>query len=227
MLGACSGALATPSPTAAPTTTLDALATQSTRATATYERHLADITDTLDQAGLVASEGHVAWAGFDPREVRTGNEYIVSNQIAGNHDYGDFVFHSKVTWDTSTGMAGCGVIFRSEPDLANGEQVVFITHRITGAPFWNVALRRHGELQSSLSGGFQAGSAMHSDVNSANEFVLVAMGDQLTAYANGSRLGTVTNLTRDTGRMAVLAWRESGHATCTFEDTWIWVPGNG
>lgn len=230
MLGACSRALATPSPTAAPTATLDAQATQSARATATFDAHLAGIAEALDQVGLVASQGHVAWAGFDPREVRTGNGYVVFNQIAGNQDYRDFVLHSKVTWDTSRGMAGCGLIFRSEPDLANGELVAFITFRISGAPSWNVSfgqLGKLGEPNSSLTGGFKVNSAMHGDVNSTNAYVLVAMGHQLTAYANGSRLGAVTNLTRVAGRMAVLAWRESGHANCTFEDTWIWVPGNG
>lgn len=252
-LAACSGALATPTPTAVPTekpatatplpptstpipptptitptATPNAQATQSARATATFVAHLVDIAGILDQAGLVPTDGHVAWADFDPHEVRSGDYgYFVYNQIAGNHDYGDFVFHSNVTWDTSTGLAGCGLIFRSEPDLANGEQFVFFTMRLSGAPFWDVELWQYDQPKSSLTGGLKANSAIHVDSNSTNEFLLVAKGHQLTAYANGSRLGAVTILRRDTGRMAVLAWQESGYASCTYDDTWIWVPGNG
>lgn len=216
----------TPTPSRTPTPTVNAEATQSARATATFEARLADMEADLHVAGITAAEGHVAWANFEPLEVNSTNYgFMKYYPIGEEKDYADFVYHTSVTWDTSTGLAGCGVIFRSEPDLANGEQFIFMTMRLSGAPFWDVELWKYQQPQSSLTGGLKANGAIHVEARSTNEMMLVAQSHQLTAYANGSRLGAVTILRRSEGRMAVLAWQESGYATCTYGDSWIWVPG--
>lgn len=136
--------------------------------------------------------------------------------------YADFVFHVDVTWESSSGLAGCGVIFRSEDDLGDGLQYQFKTLRLDGAPLWIVQLYEFGRAIANSTGDAKINSAIDQDNGATNSYLFVAEDGLVGIYANGTRLSNVFINSRDEGRFAFFTFQESGETTCTFENIWIW-----
>jgi len=215
---------ATPEPTATrtPRPTADAAATA-----AAEETEMAGFLDTLVRRDLAEVDrenlaGEVVFYSPDPYElvVDTFNSYTYAPLDPGQ-EYSDFILHFDVTWDSKTGVAGCGVIFRSEEDLEEGEQFRWQAIRLSGYPGWDVELWRYGDWVSTATGDVRQSSAINLGSGSKNEYVLEADGTVFTGFANGTKLGSATIARRSTGEMAFFVWQESGRTSCLYENVWL------
>jgi len=212
-----------PTPSKTPTSTPDLRATAAAKSTQAAEAILAQIETQLQEINRSTQQGHLAWFADEPIDVLV-DQYGTTVYVPLESDltFSDFVLHVEVTWDSKTGFAGCGIIFRSEEDFERGEQYLFQTMRLSGLPAWDVELWRYKEWQSTLTGEIKFSSAIDLAAGSTNEYLLVVEESLLTIYANGSRLGAVTILRRSEGAFAFFAWQESGETTCTFDKAWVW-----
>ena len=153
------------------------------------------------------------------------NEYgtIVYVPIDEGTSYKNYVLTFDVNWSSTSGLAGCGVIFHSEQNLEIGEQYQFFTMRLSGLPLWDVELWNYGKWQSTTTGEPKVNSAINLDNGSTNHYVLVVKDDLLTAYANDKRLSNVIITKLEQGRIAFYAIQESGMTSCIYENAWVWV----
>lgn len=235
-LSACGGPAATAAPTVPPTQveiptdtieptpTPDLAATEAAQATEQAAVLVDGILGELADLGYSADNGSLAWAQGAPIEVILNQQNYngVYNDMGIDTAYGDFALGVDVTWETDTGLAGCGFIFRSEDDLDRGQQIQFYTGRLSGAPFWGYELYRFGEFQANLGSGNS--NVLLAKQGDTNHYVMIVQGLTATVYANGLRLGTTTlPAARTTGRLAYLTWSDTGVSTCTFENGWVWA----
>src|SRR3989304_3923714 len=158
----------------------------------------------LQEINRPTQQGHLAWFADEPIDVLV-DQYGTTVYVPLESDltFSDFVLHVEVTWDSKTGFAGCGIIFRSEEDFERGEQYLFQTMRLSGLPAWGVELWGYKEWQSTLTGEVKFSSAIDLSAGGANEYLLVAEESLLTIYANGSPRGGVVFLRRLRGAYAV------------------------
>ena len=215
----------TPTPTETFTPTPDLAATaayESTQAAAEVEGLVHDI---LAVYNISPDSGYLAWN--EPNEIpvvhSTGGGGIFFREIDEGVVYNNYVLHTNLTWDSDTGLAGCGIIFHSEPNLEQGQQYQFAMLRLSGAPGWDVELWQYGTWQSTTTGELKFNNAIDLGNGATNEVVLVIMDGLMTAYVNQVRLSNVIISTRGEGRVAYFLFQESGQTSCVFSDNWIWV----
>lgn len=213
---------ATEPPTA--TATEDLAATEFAQATADAEAFVQEeIAPILEDVGLSTDSGHLAWT--QEGEVRVvARTYLEEKfeKYGDDNAYGDFVLFSNVEWDSTGGLAGCGLVFRSEEDLEEGSQYIFFAIRFSGIPAWEGYYYDKGEFVSSISGGSKVNGAINQGAGDTNAYIIVAEGDSITVYANGERLSAMNATKLDSGYFGVLNSQESGETTCIFQDGWIW-----
>ncbi len=235
--------------TPAPTQTVDAGAT----ATQAAQSALGQVFAFLQTYGLPSDTGHLAWVQTEPVTLflpqapilTPGATLAATSEVAaiGTQAYelgipaevddlasavegltaGSFVWRVNVTWESLYGFAGCGLLFRSEPDLQFGEQFMFFTYRLYPFPYYDVYLVRGNEIFSSPLEGLNDTEFILQKNGSTNEFILVAERATLTLFANGTRLNRLTIATRAEGGFGFYASQQSGATKCTFSDGWLWV----
>ena len=202
LLGACTSAQAsTPEvapPTAAPTTipptatplpptatpTPDLTATVAARATQTAAPVVAMIEAELKQYDLSTSDGYLGWMN-DSATVRV-DSYMEDKRQTTHPDLrvADFVFHTDLTWKTSTGLAGCGLVLRSEADLDRGKQYRVYFMRILNLPLWDIEYYKHGAFQRNVTGEVLSDGAINTEQGSTNTITVIAQGNKLAVYVS-------------------------------------------
>ena len=125
-----------------------------------------------------------------------------------------------VTWETDTGLSGCGIVFRAEKGIERGKQIRFYTSRLSGLPLWSVALYQYGIYQADIT--IDSNSAIKSGQGTTNHYMFIVQGTNTIIYANGTRIAATT-LPADLneGQFGFFTWEDSGESTCTFENAWI------
>ena len=216
----------TPSPTdkPSPTPTDDPGATADVAATQTAEVLVGVVGEVLAEYGFATDSGHLGWYSAEPLPltVEEFNETKIE-PFGGGETFSNFLLHTKVTWNTTTALAGCGIILRSEEDLKLGEQYRFLTIRFLGIPVWDVILQQYGVWQFSTFKTQQRSSYINQGAESTNEYFFVLDGPTLLVYVNGTRIGGTTLARRSSGVLGVFAYQETGVTSCTFTDSWVWV----
>ena len=211
-------------PTNTPTATLDLAATAAFEATQAAEAVLAVVGDILAGIDISTDTGHLAWANTEPIVVPPlSGPGLVMVDIADGVVYSTYVLHTTLTWETVTGLAGCGIVFHSDSIVGLGKQYRFNLIGLSGLPAWDVELYDFGTFQSNTTGGIKYNSAINHDFGGVNELLVVIREGLATFYANGIRLSNVIINSRSEGRLGYFAFVESGEATCSFADNWIWV----
>ncbi|KAA3643349.1 MAG: hypothetical protein DWQ07_22815 [Chloroflexi bacterium] len=214
-----------PTATQVPTETPDLAATEAAQA-AEAAAALVDetIAPVLEDVGISTDRGYLAWVLDEPiRLTERSYQTEFYQSIADEEEYGDFVLYAQVLWDSTGGEAYCGIKFRSDRDLFDGDRYEFFVTRFSGLPWWDFALFRDGYIESFLTGSsYQYSSDINQDRNSVNEYVLVVDETVATAYVNGKRLGTVTVSNLRNGELGVLTYQDSGETTCEFQEMWLW-----
>lgn len=210
----------TPEPTATPTP--NATATAQAYATATVQAVISDIDKSLQKFELSADTGRLGFL-HDPVTVKV-NTYGEEKHESDFPEttFKDFVLQTDVTWNSKTGIAGCYIIFRSEPDNIDGKQYRFFMMRLLNNPLWDFEYYHLNRFQRSVSQGIQETGALLSSQDSTNTITLIVQGSKIAAYANGERLGIFNDSKLTEGSLAFGVFQESGETTCTFENIWVW-----
>jgi hypothetical protein len=217
----------TASPTAVPATetpapTANATATAAAAATATAEPIIAMIEDELQQYGLSTEIGRLGWlhdeVSFELENYLESQAHVDYPDLTAS----DFVMHADITWETTTGLAGCGFLLRAAPDFERGKQYQFAIVRLAGSPLWDIEYFEHGNFQYNLT-GLRGAPALDESLGGLNRVTVIAQGHRFSAYANGVELGSVSDTKLTTGTPAFLAWQESGRTSCQFNNAWLWV----
>lgn len=212
-----------PTATPEPTSTPDVTATAVAQATQTAAPLIAMIDAELKKYDLSTDEGYLGWAN-DSLTIKVdtyGEEKWQTN--FPDFSVADFVFHTDMKWESSTGLAGCTLLLCAEPDLERGKHYRINLMRLSGLPLWDIEYYRYGVFQKNVTGEILSTSAIDVDQGAVNRITVIAQGNKLQVYANGDRLGAFTDKTLSEGIVAYMAWQESGQTTCTFTNSWLWV----
>jgi hypothetical protein len=224
---ATSTATSTPEPTATATRTAtpDKTGTAVVKATSSAEGWLKQVQPDLDAYELKLDTGHLVYTDSEPftieaTEYGQGNFYSIDEVDSLR----DFFFQTDVTWDSTSGLAGCGIMFRMSQDISAGKAYAFMMMRLQNAPAWwiNYYVNGRAEYKVTIDGRPQFSDVINDGKMSLNRIALLAQGEELTTFINGKRFRTVTNNKQLEGYLAYFITQESGTTQCQFTDTFIW-----
>lgn len=203
--------LPTETPTEIPTETPDLAATEAAEAAQKMEEAAALVGETLESIGLSADNGSLAWIQSEAIPVLiNGGSLTTFKPIDDGDIYNNYVLNFDVTWETSTGFAGCGILFHSEDNITKGKQYRFYTLRLSGLPGWDVELWDYGTWQSTTTGTVKYNSLIDQENDAVNQYTLVIQKGIAAVYANGERMSNVI-ISLNKGRIGVFAWQELEH----------------
>ena len=210
-------------PTATPTPTPNVTATRAAAATETAAPAIALIDAELKKYDLSTGAGYLGWVN-DALTIKV-NTYLEEKRQTNYPEVSmaDFAFHSDMTWETSTGLAGCGFVLRSESDLDRGKQYRVYMVRILNLPLWDIEYYKHDQFQRNVTGDLLSAGALNTEQGSTNAITIIVQGGKLAVYGNGDRLGIFTHNALSQGILGYMAFQESGETTCTFTNSWLWV----
>ena len=213
----------TPAPTS--TTTPDLQATAAAEATQIAVEKLNGIKAEIERIGYPTDNDNLGWIQGEQFEIvvdEYGGSYYET--FADSLVAKDFILKTEITWESSSGLAGCGLLFRSEPNFKQGAQYEIAFLRLSGLPAWEIAYIKEDEFQKSITGILTAG-AIEQEQGSTNSYLLVAEGGKFTLYINDVRIGSYYDYANSQieGRFAFTGWQESGETSCEFNNTWVWV----
>jgi hypothetical protein len=167
---------------------LAGLDAEAAAATATVE---APIRAELPLYGIDPANGHVAW--IHPPTALTVTGYL-------QHDYvndfigtvaQNFVVSTDITWDTTTGLAGCGLVLRSNGNQdALSQYLVIATRGANGHVVFNSML--DGKLRNGIdfyAYGLDPNFDSHN--GTTNRLTVVGRGNTFTIFTNGVQIGQV------------------------------------
>ena len=137
----------TSTPTLPPTATSTPNPTGTARAkmSSTAEAAISKIAPELDKVGIKAGEGHIEWLDPDSYTLKVSN-YLESQYVPiDTASLKDFVVHSDITWNSTSGLAGCGIIFHSDENIQKGGQLAFLLMRLQFQPGWDIEYWKYGQ----------------------------------------------------------------------------------
>ncbi len=210
---------ATPTPlpteTPVPTATPDRTATQAAEDKAMMQRELAEY-------GLTADTGYLAWDGY-PLPL-TVTEYLeTSFYKVIDVPVKDFIIKANVKWDTTSGLAGCSILFRQDGEFETENRYEFIWMRLQGAPAWDIERMEFGKFKRNVTLQVNYDTILQDKKGASNEMVLKVVGEEFKVWINGKESMTYTDKVIESGTISFASWQETGKTTCTFSDGWLWV----
>ncbi|MDX1435647.1 MAG: hypothetical protein R3335_02475 [Anaerolineales bacterium] len=215
----------TPTPTASPTSTPDLTSTAAVEATEMAIALIAEIEEELQVAGYSTSDGHLAYSSNDPVNlavVTYGDSR--AEMIADGGHFENFAMAVDVTWNSTSGLAGCGFMVRADDDLERGAHYRLYTIRLSGFPGWDLEYWKFGNWQSTLTAGGRVltSQASNQDQGGTNRYLLIGDENELTVFANEERLGKVPINTLAEGQLGFFVFHESGETSCEFNNAYVW-----
>jgi hypothetical protein len=215
---------ATPTATITPSPTPQLTKTAAARAQKTIIAMAQRMAADLDPLGITLDQGRLGWFQTHQEEIDM-YEPKVYYELSPDQTVtaANFIFSSEITWESSGGLAGCGLVFRVDGDIIRGEQYHLLTIRLSGYPGWDIEYWKDGYWQSTLNGRSMTSKAIDQSQGSTNQIVLVADGGTFTVYANGDRLGRVLGPALKEGKLGFIGFQDSGNTTCLFDNSWIWI----
>jgi len=212
----------TPTPSPSPTATTDVAATLVAKRTETAGGVLAELDELLGDSEIAYQEGKLLWQEKSPITVNLSGPDGKYSEIDDGLTAANFILKSDVTW-SATGIIVCGIVFRSEANIAEGLQYQFLYMRLSGLPAWDIELHEFNRFKNSPS-SVQYSSALNQDNNATNQVVLIAQNEEFTVYINQVRQGKFYDYSKQSmdGRFAVTGYQDSGKGSCKFENSWIW-----
>jgi len=205
-------------PTLAPTAAPTAAPTQAGAAIPSQ------IETELQKIGLSTKEGHLGWSSDAPISLTAEGYLGIENQLIGqNLTASDFVIKTDITWESQGGLAGCGVLFRSAPNLDKGAQYQFLTIRLSGYPGWDIEMWDTGKYQYTLGKEVQQSKSINQENGGTNTYMLYVKDKAFTVFINGQKTKTLSDSKLTNGVLAFHVFQDSGRTTCTFNNAWVWV----
>jgi hypothetical protein len=204
----------TPAPTVTPLPSV----TPDSAATAAVEATLAPIRGYLSGYGIDPGQGRLGWAHAP---------VTIELQSYGAQDYAtdfpnivtrNFVVQADVTWETRTGLAGCGFIFRA--DQEQNFYGMGIARGATGVSVFDRFLEGR-----SVRGSFEVADAPTTNWRNGetNRLAIVAQENAFSLFVNGQFTHQRVDNSLQAGIVAFAALSESGLSICTFNNGWLWI----
>lgn len=216
----------TPTETATPTVTMtptqDHPATQTAAAKVKEDELTADIQAQLAALNL-PTEGSLDYHSSDKLKVKV-TDYNVERSVDINKGktYANFVLGVRITWESKSGLAICGIHFRATGSARTGDYYSVEAIRLSGLPAWTIGYYKDGEFLTNVMGEPKTSSLIDQAQGAANDYIIYANGSRLNVYANGTRMGGNVYDALSSGSFRAMTYQESGETTCTFENIWIW-----
>jgi len=172
-------------------------ATQTAAAVGRSETELAEATRSapiiaeLPQFNLDPSKGRTGWlqgplvleiSGY--QEIAYGNDKMEVTAA-------DFALAADLTWDTQYGSSGCGIMFRSNGDKEEPSQYMILASRFANGHIIFTAMldgeiaNIHDFFPKTNDPSFQWQNG------TTNRLAVVARGNMIEIYTNGSKIGEV------------------------------------
>lgn len=212
-------------PTLAPLTNSQKTATAEARAAKEMASILEMVAPDFELIGYSPEIGELAFeASRDyPLVIDAVNAYTYDEIRYTDNNFANFILSFDVEWDSETGLAGCGVIFRSGPDVEADPMLRFDMLRLSGLPAWRLMHIKYNQIQGFIGGQSNTSSSIKLGAGTTNHVVMVADGTAISVYVNGDRLikGDAPERLKD-GMIALIAWQDSGETSCDFDNLWVW-----
>jgi hypothetical protein len=201
--------------------TLAAEAAGDEQAAAATAAAAAPIIAELPTYGVDPSQGELAW--IHPPVSIDVEGYLQYDYI--NHFIGtlvsDFVVSSDITWNTDTGLAGCGFVLRSDGnEEAINQYMVIASRGGSGTVFFVTQTEGDFFHEDPFSTSPDPQFEWQNDFT--NRLTVVARGNTFTIYTNGTQIGQINNSAYTRGFVAMVALSESMQTHCEFNNTWLW-----
>ncbi len=198
-------------------------------ATETPAADLSAIEPDLQLAGYSTTTGALAWQQGDPITLLADSPStnVFASLAEPNPTVSNFILGVDIQWESGEdGLNGCDIIFRSDPDLETGRQLLFETIRFSGIypPNWGFYLISQGIIEQDLSGGAQYSPDIDQTNGNSNHYLLLVNNQEVSLFANGALVFQDTlNTDRVDGVIGIDAWQNLGPVTtCTFSNAWVW-----
>ncbi len=155
------------------------------------ETAMAPVLAALPAYGIDPSEGRIGWVHSPERlEVEGYMQYEYANRyitiIAS-----DFAVSGDITWNTTTGLSGCGFVLRSDGnEQAFNQYLVIATRGGDGRVIFSSMVE--GEAKNAVdhyASGLDPAFDWRNDTT--NRLTVVGRGNVFTLYTNGTRIGEV------------------------------------
>jgi hypothetical protein len=186
-----------------------------------------ELAPELEAVGYSTDSGSLIYDSTAPVAMTVTHYNVFWPEMIINDPIKDFILHVDVRWDSTSGLAGCGVIFRSEDNLERGAYYRIDLMRLQAAPMWGMYYINYNTLQRNLVSD-RPDNILDDSPNSTNEIVLVVKGDVIQTYINEKKMKEAQYSKLTEGGIAFLTWQESGETTCVFKNTWLWeLPADG
>jgi hypothetical protein len=182
----------------------------------------AEVKAALENIGLADITGELSWFSDIPIDATIDAGQKLVPLFVDIGEFSNFALQTDVTWNTSGGFAGCGVIFLAEQELNQGGQYRFYTQRLSGKPTWSVEFWEHGQQQWVAFDEAQTNAAIKVGQGTTNRYLLIKRNRLMTVYANDTRLGTVDITRRTNGYFYLFAYQDARKTNCSFTNTWVW-----
>lgn len=212
----------TPTSTRTPRPTPNWTATKNAEKTATQEAILEEIAKDLDVAGYRLEDGKLIWRAKEPMYFNLDRPWTVQYFLIPKDPQRNFIVMADVTWDTTYGTSGCGIMFSAKDDLKNDGYYLFNLMRQQHAPVWYIERLRYGRSDLMLT-HYENSDLIQDGPGSSNKILLVVDGPKISAYANGEYLGMVEYGELDEGKIGFEAWEDSGQTLCIYTDAWLFA----
>lgn len=157
-------------------------------ATATVE---APIRAELPTYGIDPANGHVGWIHPPASLSVTGYmQYDYVNEFIGTVAQ-NFVVSTDITWDTTSGLAGCGLVLRSNGNKdALSQYLVIATRGANGHVVFSAMV--DGKVRTTVDYyAYGLDPNFHYQNGTTNRLTVVGRGNTLTIFTNGVQLGQV------------------------------------
>ncbi len=207
----------TPTPTATPNRT----ATAAVRATEAMATRLAELAPELEAVGYTTDSGSLVYDSRIPIAMTVDSYNVFWPESVTTTPLKDFILHVDIRWNSTSGLAGCGIMFRAEEDLERGAHYRIEIMRLQAAPVWGMYYINYNTLQRNLvSNRFD--TILNDEPNSVNNVILVVKSDVIQAYINDKKMTEARYSKLSEGGIAFETWQESGETSCVFNNTWVW-----
>jgi hypothetical protein len=197
-----------------------------TLATAEMDGNLALIAPKLEKLGFDLESGRLIHFSQSKVSLSVDSYMADDHKMILEKPIQDFIMQADVSWKSSSGLAGCGIVFRAEEDLERGANYQYLMMRLSGAPAWDIQHYNYGQYQYSLLPFTQFTPAIDDRQNAINTITLIVRGDTFKSIINTTKGNDARDNGLTEGGIALLAWQESGETTCTFNNVWIWRLNN-
>lgn len=212
---------ATPTNTPTPTATPDRTATAMFRATSTMAARVAELATDLEAVGFTTDSGSLVYDSAAPVAMTVDRYNSYWPEPVYSAPLKNFILHVDVRWDSTSGLAGCGIMFRAEDDLVRGAHYAVELMRLQNAPAWGMFYYKFNRNQANLVSA-RSDTTIDDQPNAVNNVILVVQGDVLQTYINGKKMREARYSKIQEGGIAFYTWQESGETTCAFKNTWVW-----